>query len=187
MTGVPTRSLSRRSVLRGSMTIAGAAVALPTFAALGACAPAPPSLDKHAALIAAIAGRIIPATDTPGAIEAGVPGYIGAVFEDHFTEDQKTEFLAGLEAIAGVAQEEGADDFASASADRQDAILAKLAMGGDEVPATAAWRHLHDMTVFGFYTAEAATEELAYEEIPGRQIGCLPFDEIGRAWLDRGV
>ena len=166
--------------------MAGTAVVLPALSALGGCKALPAELDDHMALITAIADRVIPATDTPGALEAGVPAYIAALFEKHFTPEQQAEFLAGLDAVAELAKTEGAADFATASRARQDAVLAKLATGG-AAEAKNAWQQLHDMTVFGFYTSEVATQELAYEEVPGRQIGCLPFSEIGRAWLDRGV
>ena len=187
MTDIQSFALNRRSVLRGSVTIAGAAVILPTFATLGGCSTAPANLEKHRALIAAIVGRIIPETDTPGAVAAGVPGYIVAVFDQHFTGEQQRDFVDGLDAIAEIARREGVADFTKAPVTGQDAVLKALADASEDQPAKQVWRHLHDMTVFGFYTAEAATQELAYEEIPGRQIGCLPFEEVGRAWLDRGV
>ena len=187
MTDARLDALDRRSILRGSVTLAGAAVVLPSFAALGGCSSAPVSLEGHLELIAAIAGRIIPPTDTPGAVEAGVPAYIGAIFGKHFTAEQRQEFLDGLDAIVASAKADGVGDFASAPEARQDVVLKKLVAAPDAAPGKATWQNLHDMTVFGFYTAEVATEELAYEELPGRHIGCLPYEEIGRAWLDRGV
>jgi hypothetical protein len=49
------------------------------------------------------------------------------------------------------------------------------------------WRSLREITIFGYYTSEAATKELNFEELPGRYNGCVPMEEVGRAWLDRGV
>lgn len=187
MTSLEARPLSRRGMLRGTVMVAGAAVVLPSFAALGGCSSAPASLDAQMPLVTAIAGRIIPQTDTPGAVEAGVPDYIAGVFDKHFTGDQQAEFLSGLKEIARLAQNEGAADFAKAPPAKQDAVLRKLSNSAGGAQGKSAWQQLHDMTVFGYYTSEAATQELAYEEIPGRQTGCLPFEEIGRAWLDRGV
>lgn len=180
-------TMDRRTALRGFVTIAGAAVVLPSIATLGGCSATPATLDRHTALLKAVIGRIIPATDTPGAIEAGVPEYIAAVFEQHMTPDQQSDFAAGLGAIAALAEREGSSDFAAATPETQDDVLGKLAGSANGTPGKDTWQQLHDMTVFGFYTSEAATEELAYEEIPGRHIGCLPFEDVGRAWLDRGV
>jgi hypothetical protein len=184
---IGSHSMDRRTALRGFVTIAGAAVLLPSMASLGGCSTKPATLDEHMALLKAVVGRIIPKTDTPGAIEAGVPEYIAAVFEQHMTPEQQSDFAAGLGAIATLAKREGGSDFLAATPETQDDILGKLAGSADGTAGKDTWQQLHDMAVFGFYTSEAATQELAYEEIPGRQIGCLPFEDIGRAWLDRGV
>lgn len=180
-------TLSRRSALKGFVTIAGAAVTLPALGSLAACSSAPTSLEGLMPLVRGIADRIIPQTDTPGAVAAGVPDYVAAVFDAHFTADQQSDFAGGLEAIAAFAKDEGVTSFESADADKMDAALAKLAAGEGSGSANAAWNELRDMVIFGFYTSEEATQELSYEEIPGRYEACLPLSEVGRAWLDRGV
>lgn len=173
-------SMDRRSLLRGSVTIAGAAIILPSLASLGGCTSAPETLAEQMDLIAAVSDRIIPATDTGGALAAKVPDYIAAIYEQHFTEEQQSEFAAGLNALAST-------NVMSSDAAGQDAILSALVESDSSGPAETTFQQLRDMTIFGFYTSEAATEELAYEELPGRYDGCVPLTEIGRAWLDRGV
>ncbi len=182
-----TPSLDRRSLLRGTVTVAGAAVTLPVLGSLAGCSPTPASLEGFMPVVRNLADRIIPQTDTPGAIAAGVPDYVAAVFAEHFTADQRSDFVGGLEAIAGFAK---ADDLNLADpqdTDRLDAVLTKLAEGEAKDGATATWNQLRDMVIFGFYTSETATQELSYEEIPGRYVACLPLEEVGNAWLDRGV
>ena len=178
MTATP-HSIDRRALLRRTVTIAGAAVALPSLASLAGCT-APASFDDHIALVSAISERIIPATDTLGAIEAGVPAYIAAVFDQHFTAQQQSEFLAGLALI-------GDTGFADSAPAARDEILTRFANGGAGESGSAIFQQLRDLVIFGFYTSEAATSELSYEELPGRYDGCVPMAEIGRAWLDRGV
>jgi len=180
-------ALSRRSALKGFVTIAGAAVTLPVLGSLAGCSSAPASLEGLMPLVRSIADRVIPQTDTPGAIAAGVPDYVAAVFDAHFTADQQSDFASGLEAIAAFAKDEGVTSFDGAGTDQMDAALAKLAAGEGSSSASAAWSELRDMVIFGFYTSEEATQELSYEEIPGRYDACVPFAEVGKAWLDRGV
>ena len=182
-----TASLDRRSLLRGTVTVAGAAVTLPLMGSLAACSSAPTSLEGLMPLVRSMADRIIPQTDTPGAIAAGVPDYVAAVFGAHFTADQQSEFAGGLQAIAAFARDQGVTSFDDADTDKLDGVLAKLASGELQGGAKATWNQLRDMVIFGFYTAEEATQELSYEEIPGRYDGCVPLSEIGSAWLDRGV
>lgn len=173
------QSVDRRSLLRSTVMIAGAAVALPSLASLAGCS-APASIAEQMSLITAISERIIPATDTPGAVAAGVPEYIAAVFDKHFTGEQQEEFLSGLEVI-------GATGFAAQSPESQDETLSNLASAQADDAGRIIFQQLRDMTLFGYYTSETATQELSYEEIPSRYEACVPLSEVGRAWLDRGV
>ena len=174
------QSMDRRSLLRGSITLAGAAIVLPSLAGLAGCTSAPPTLANHMGLISAVSDRIIPATETGGALAAKVPDYIAAVFQDHFTQDQQREFVAGLEVLADAGIE-------GAPPAQQDTILSGISKSDPADPGKAIFQQLRDMTLFGFYTSEIATQELAYEEIPGRYVGCVPLAEVGNAWLERGV
>ncbi len=181
-----TPSMSRRSMLRGTITIAGAAIVLPSMAGLAGCSSAPASLDTHKDMIAALADRIIPATDTPGASAAGVPQYIADVFADFFTDDQQSEFAAGLDGLASTLDELGGGDFAALSPDKQDAALTKF-VDDQDAAGQFEWQQIRDMTIFGYYTSEIATQELSFEEVPGRYEACIPLAEVDRAWLNRGV
>jgi len=45
------------------------------------------------------------------------------------------------------------------------------------------FRTMKELTLVGFYTSEAgATRELRHAPVPGRFEGCVPLDQIGRAW-----
>lgn len=106
-------ALSRRLFLKGSGTLAGSALmkaGIPTFAALSQAACS--SRDEAAAFenlsnaeareIIAIAARIFPTTDTPGATEAGAVHFVdqslGSVFIDIADDlrSQMTDFQAGI-------------------------------------------------------------------------------------------
>ncbi|MBV7260340.1 gluconate 2-dehydrogenase subunit 3 family protein [Erythrobacter crassostreae] len=179
-------SIDRRSILRGSLTVAGAVIVLPALGSLAGCSSAPASLDPHKQMIASIVERIMPATDTPGAIDAGVPDYIANVFADFFTAEQQNEFVVGLDDLASSLSASGSD-FASMSAEEQDRALTAVDQGDYGAAGRAQWQQLRDLTIFGFYTSEEATQELAFEEIPGRYDGCASLSEVGSAWLNRGV
>ncbi len=180
-------TLDRRSLLRGSVTVAGTAVFLPSLVSLGGCSTAPPAIAERMDLISAIADRIIPETTTGGALAAKVPDYIAAVFDQHFTEEQQREFAEGIETIDSLAKDNGAESFISAGAERQDELLTELDSAPDGRPGKAIFDQIRDMVIFGYYTSEVATDELAYEEIPSRYDGCVPLAEVGSAWLERGV
>ena len=174
-------------MLRGTVTIAGVSVALPLMGTLAGCkGTVAADISEAMPLVTAVADRIIPQTDTPGAVAAGVPAYVALVAQDFFTDEQRGTFLEGLEAIAQTARDQGLASLETATPEQQDAVLQSLVDAPAGSAARGAWRNLHDLVVFGFYTSEEATQELAYEELPGRYNGCVPYEEVGRAWLDRG-
>ena len=98
---------------------------------------------------AAIAARIIPTTDTPGATEAGVVYF----FDKAFAAEMRTEFSdarEGLAAFNAALHEAHPDNggFATLSADAQDAFLQTQDSG---YFFNLAWA----MTMFGFFAMQS--------------------------------
>jgi hypothetical protein len=144
-------------------------------------------------LTATLTELFIPATDTPGAIGAGVPAFVEQVVTDWYRPDERTAFLAGLTALAAEAQRRHGKAVAECTPSEQAALLEwSLQQAGDYRPAqfrTAPDTHapffwqLRELTIVGYYTSQVgATAELRYVPIPGRYDGDYPFAEIGRAW-----
>ncbi|MFM9091974.1 MAG: gluconate 2-dehydrogenase subunit 3 family protein [Verrucomicrobiota bacterium] len=47
----------------------------------------------------------------------------------------------------------------------------------------APWRHVKDLTLLGYFTAEAgATQALRYDPVPGAYRGSVPLRPGDRAW-----
>lgn len=182
---------NRRSLLVGGgvSVVAGIAVVHSTGVLSGR--------DKRVELVTALAEHIIPKTDTVGAQGAGVPDYIFDVLREQFSEDERESFLDDIDLVNGLVPDASHAGFLELPQTQQLAILQRVdgqeklesdAWGkGDAARLRQAWKQLKQMTIFGYYTAETAQEELAYEQIPGRYTGCVPFEEVGRSWLDAGV
>jgi hypothetical protein len=127
---------SRRDAL---VTLAAMATASPSEAQTSFLAPA------ELALVAAIAEAIIPRTDTPGAIDAGVPAFIDRRLASN--PQLADTFRAGLKAFA---------DFASLTAAQQLELLNTHA----EDPFV---RTIKGLTIDGYYTSkEGLSQELGW-------------------------
>jgi hypothetical protein len=98
---------------------------------------------------------IIPQTDTPGAVAAGVPAYIDYVVNTN--EEWRNLFRQGLSWL-------GEKQFASMSKERQIELLTPLVDStSDELPARFA-RALKAMTADGYYTSRIGLmEDLGYK------------------------
>lgn len=83
--------------------------------------------SEQAAEIDAISARIIPATDTPGAHEAGVVFFIDRALVT-FAKDNQKDYAEGLPELQARVREmfPGAGKFSSATPEQQDKILESL-------------------------------------------------------------
>lgn len=155
----------------------GARVHRPPAGAQGARA-----LDAHAwRTVVVAAERIIPATDTPGATDAGVAAFADRMLADWYTIEERDRFLAGLRALDVRCRSRGGKDFTDCDESDQIAVLTAF---DDEVTALRRNpgganpdRHwfamLKYLTVFGYSTSEAAMRRTfgAWPH-PGRYDGC---------------
>jgi len=93
-----------------------------------AAQPALPDLfDPHQrATVAAIAECILPETDTPGARAAGVPGFIELIVAEHYNDDERARFLAGLTEVDARSRAASGRDFVETRPAGQNGILSAL-------------------------------------------------------------
>jgi gluconate 2-dehydrogenase gamma chain len=144
--------LSRRFFLKQSAGVAGATwmrAVLPSLAAISqaACtakeekAPFTILSDAEATEFEAIAARIIPTTDTPGAREAGVIYFLDQSFGT-FNAPMLPMLQGGLQQLqAGI---EDGRSFSSLSDEEQDALL-------EQSQATPFFQIMRMMTFAGFF------------------------------------
>lgn len=140
--------------------------------------------------VLAMIDQIIPATDTPGAKGARVNEFIDVILTEWATPEERSRFLAGIEAVDKQSNELFAKNFADCSAEQQLAQLRAVddnaLAGHKERPHTDVpepdqqlsgdfWEVFKRITLHGYYTSEIGfTQELKLEIIPGAQHGCVP-------------
>ncbi len=142
--------LSRRSFLQSAGAIAGSSmlrIGAPALAAMtqAACSARDEQarfavLDTdEAADIAAIAARIIPTTDTPGAAEAGVVYFFDKALDSHFSDS-----FDFVHSQLGALNDSIGQRFAALDEAAQDAELASI-------EDTEFFEFMRVMTLFGFF------------------------------------
>jgi hypothetical protein len=173
--------LNRRALLLGAVFLVGGAAALTRFTR--GDRPAGPGALAAAqfALLETVADVMIPATDTPGALAAGVPQFVRTMLEEWASDETRARIAAVLERIEKRAWVLRGASFAQIPPEQRHELLrdfdAAAFVLGDE--AYARFKYL---VLAGYYHSEiGATQELRYETVPGTWRACLPFDEIGRA------
>jgi gluconate 2-dehydrogenase gamma chain len=175
-----------------------------------ALAWAPKALSPGQALVLdAVAEVIIPPSDTPGAREAGVPQFVDRAVLNFCTPENAQAIRAGLDRIDADARAGYGAVFAVLKSEQQVALLTRyeaearqprvpppMAPGDTETGLSArtlaaatapALPHffstLKELVTVGYFTSQlGATKAVRYDPVPGAYRGCVPLQEIGRAW-----
>lgn len=187
-------ALTRREAIKRTTLLLGAALSPSLLAGLaraqaaaagagaGAARPrhlAPPQF----ATAAAVAERILPRTDTPGAQDVGVPAFIDLIYGEYLTTAERTLFAAGLADVEKASTSAHRRGFTQLNAAQQDAILARIAQESETKERTF-FHLIRETTLLGYFTSEQVGKTvLNYDPIPGGFRGCVPISETGnRAW-----
>jgi len=148
---------------------------------------------RQARTLDAIAERILPATDTPGAGDAEIPGFVDRLLEGWLPDAARDHLLAELDRFDARARERHPDaaGFVDLEGPAQDELLTEAQ---DEAIARRDGRafsrnpnRLHQqpfvdlvkwLTLFGYYTSEAGMKsELGHRIVPGRWDPCVDIED----------
>jgi gluconate 2-dehydrogenase gamma chain len=158
------------------------------------------------AVVSWLADAIIPRTDTPGALDAGVPATLDAlmaVWASPATQKahrraiaqvgERLREIAGAN-LEGIATEQrvaavatlDAEAYVGGQAPAGMSILSKgPGFSSSEQPVATRYRALKALIAEAFYASEAgAMQELHYEPVPGRWIPDASLAEVGRTWAE---
>ena len=139
-------------------------------------AAVPRSLASPPALIAAVAERILPESETPGAVAVGVPGFVEVIVHHWMTDEERERFERGCLAIDAAANTRFKSDFENLTIDQQNTLIGEWDTAKQREPASAAdaYARIKDMTVYGYFTSRPVVENiLQLKRMPGRYNGCI--------------
>lgn len=187
-------NIDRRSLLQNVFALVGASVALSgcNFNTLGSEGPFT-FTDKQRALASALAETFVPKTDTPGAIEAGVPKAFEGLLSNWAKPETKGRLLGAMTKIDEAAKADG-KGFAELTLAERTALLTSLDVAAlkpnpdaPKLTGIAAmmvgpavmepdYAQLKTLLVSLYYTSEAAlTQELTYNHVPGQFKPSVPI------------
>lgn len=182
--------IDRREALKKTALLMGVALSASSIAALMQGCKATPELtytpqfftEDQARLVSEVAEIFIPKTDTPGAKETGVPGFIDSVLKDCYKQEDKDRFLKGLNEFDEDAKKTYGDSFVYCKPEQQVELVKKhqeIAIN-EKVQPRPFILMAKELTMLGFFTSEAgASQVLQYEAVPGSYKGCIPLSEAG--------
>jgi gluconate 2-dehydrogenase gamma chain len=175
--------IGRREAIRRAALLAGVALS-PEWLSIVGRAQTPATRTYLTAaqgpLVSASAERILPRTDTPGAIDAGVPAFIDRFYGEFMTPAERQLLVSALDEIEKAASTAHGASFAALTAAQQDAVLRSVATA-QQGRDPSSFGLLRSVTVLGYFTSEQVGKNvLHYDPVPGAYDGCLPIDQVGR-------
>jgi hypothetical protein len=136
--------------------------------------------SAQSAIVSAVAERILPRTDTPGATDVGVPAFIDLLYGEFMTPGEQKVLTDGLTQLDAASKTAFAASFTSLAPDRQDTLLRDIARA-EEKQDQGFFRLMRSATILGYFTSEQVGRNvLHYDPVPGRYDACVPIDEVGR-------
>ena len=190
--------MNRREALQRVAWLMGGAISASALLAVrdGYAATEPTDVElsflnpPQAGVVSAVAEIMIPRTDTPGAIDVGVPQFIDRVLKNVYAEEDRDRYCTGLATFDAAARQEYGSSFVALKGPEQVALVRKF-----HDAAVSAEHALHprrgilqrpfilmtkELTLLGFFTSKSgATQVLQYKAVPGAYHGCLPVAEAG--------
>lgn len=187
--------IERAAAMLGGTISAGAALGVLSGCVATPEAPIPEGqagkflTADEARNVTILAEQILPRTDTPGAIDAGVPAFIDRMLADYYQAPQQQILRAGLARVESDSRSQHGKTFAALTSDQQIALMtvydreAYEQSRDDSASTPHFFRMMKELTTLGYFTSEpGATQFLKYAPIPGPYRGDVPYSEIGKAW-----
>lgn len=193
--------MDRREALKKTALFMGTALS-PSLVTgiLNGCKPKPgiswePSYfsKEQATLISRLVDIIIPKTDTPGAVDLGIPNFIEQMVKDVYNEEDNARFMTGLtnfgtDAATSFGQpfieSEDQDQINLVTSIHTDAITELKQRDEDDDYERPFILMLKELTLVGFFTTQVGAEEiLQYQAVPGSYQPCISLEEAGgKTW-----
>jgi hypothetical protein len=146
-------------------------------------------------LIGALAETILPATtDSPGATEAGVAGFIVKMIKNCTPVKEQNSFIDGLKRLQDHCRNRYSSPYTKCTPAQQEATMTWFERDGQPFNGTAGkillrlkgrsfFQLLKAYTVEGYCTSEpGATKGLSYLPIPQYYHGCIPLQPGQKSW-----
>ncbi|GAB5559157.1 MAG: lactose 3-dehydrogenase subunit gamma LacC [Synoicihabitans sp.] len=125
-------------------------------------------------IVEAMAERLLPAGDTPGATDAGVASYVDIAYGLFIDGDARNSLRTGLAYLDRMRYDH-------MSGDEQDAVIRDIANNNAE-PGKDWLRQFRSLSFAGYFTSEAAAKSgFVWDPVPGGYESCQPLSASGGA------
>lgn len=167
---------TRREVLQGLIVSIGGATALTACGGVASVVSTRPGsaprfyTRQEYSLVSRVSDLIIPRTETPGAVDANVPGYMDGLMSDWANAQTRGAHRSALSLIRSDLDQRSGGNFLTASDDVAEQSLAAFDAAAFVVDGDAnGYKRMKGYVSQSYFaTEEGAIEELKWVAVPGR-------------------
>ncbi len=199
--------MNRRDVLKGLGLTLGYTVATPSIMSLLHSCKTEPKIwvpqffsITEGVVLTSLVDLILPKTkSSPGALEVNVPEFIDLFVFKVYEDEEKIKFKMGMEFIlkalnitnddASILTTENYDNlltkYLRASKEQQIFYHSKDNEDNEAAIVFYTLENIRNTSVWAYKTSKKIGEDvLAYDPVPGEQLGCAPTEHLtgGKAW-----
>ena len=199
--------MNRREVLKGLGLTLGYTVATPSIMSLLHSCKTEPEIwtpqflsITEGTVLKNLVDLILPKTESsPGALEVNVPEFIDLFVFKVYEDEEKIKFKKGMESIlnalniiddnTSIVKAKNYDDllakYLRSSKKQQEFYNQKENKNNEDAIIFNTLVNIRNTSVWAYKTSEQVGENvLAYDPIPGQQIGCAPLEDLteGKGW-----
>lgn len=192
--------MNRREAIKNqSLMIFGVTVSASVWSALYLSCRKEPGLDwkptfftaDQASLLSSITETILPKTQTPGAIETGVPQFIDKAIASLLNPETQQKIRDGLDQVNELAKTTFGKKFPACSREERSSLLLDLDRQAGAYPLSlwgiileqskpvGFFRDLKSLTLMAFFSSqEIGRGVLRYDPVPGDYQACIPLEGL---------
>lgn len=196
--------MNRRDALKNSALLAGAVLAGPPLVSLLQSCKKTDRLswqplflnNDQTHFISAFVDTLLPATDTPGALDVKVDIFIDLFFAKAYDKEGQQQVRNKIDQFNAEAKNKYGALFANLSSENRNKYLSDLenesgkfrksvwgTAVGEEKQPPGFYKSLKSLTLWAYFSSEEVGREiLIYDPIPGMYRGCIPLSEVGNSW-----
>jgi len=166
---------TRRELLQGLILSVGGATALSACGGAASLVATTPGSSgrfytaNEMALVSRLSDLIIPRTETPGALDANVPGYLDGLMSDWASSETQSAHREALQMITAQLDTATGDFLAAGDTEATSALAELDSAAFEDGSNLGGYRTVKGyITQAYFATEEGALQELKWVAVPGR-------------------
>ena len=172
--------MERRVALKNMAAAVGVMAGLPSWASGWSKSSLPENIllsADQSIILTGMVETIIPKTDTPGAGELGVGGFVQKMVKDCYDKKVQDNLAKGIDSLESQSQKNFGKSFAAVNKDQKMQLLQEMEKSSD-ADQKAFLGMVKNLTIQGYMNSEYVMTNIThYEMIPARYHGCVPVQK----------